>query len=193
MTATSQQAHTHCKRLWLPVLAGLLSLGLLAGCGFELIKPLKMPEPLRHLRVTASDRYTDFHQELMQGLEQAGVSLNEVQVYGNLAVKSIKPGEPSSEQPITVDIIKDVSGQNVLSVSANNTPTEFEVFYTVQFKVSKGTQELLPPTELTLRHEYSYAVTAELAKQHERDTVRQALAHEISILVIRRISALTNP
>lgn len=167
----------------------MVSLGL-AGCGFSLVKPLKLTATLQNIAIVSGNRYTDFQTELTQGLEAAGAHLEQRQVLSNSAVKSDAHQANTVREPLTIEIVQDVSGQNVLSVSATNTPTEFEVYYTVKFRVMHDTTEILPVTEFTLRREYSYSVTATLAKQHERDTIRQALAHEIAALVIRRVAAL---
>jgi len=156
------------------VLLIVAGLGLQGGCGFERVMPQAMPARLRTLSVVTSDHYTDFSRALQANLKQKGVT-----VYA----------EPQPEVAV-LEVLSDASGQKVLSVSATNTPTEYEVFYTVKFRVRVGTQELLAPTEFTLRREYSYSVTAALAKQHEQETIRQAMASEIARLVMRRVASL---
>jgi len=160
------------KTILVLMLASLLGL---SGCGFERVMPLKMPARLSTMALHADNHYTDFNRELSHGLRDAGVQLV----------------AESTPDTAVIDILSDVSGQTVLSVSATNTPTEYEVFYTVKFRVRVGSHEVLSPTELSLRREYSYSVNAALAKQHEQETVRRALAKEISGLVLRRVATVT--
>jgi LPS-assembly lipoprotein len=89
-----------------------------------------------------------------------------------------------------VKIIKDQSGQRVLSVSARNTPEEYEVFYAVEYSVASGGTELIPPQKLELTRDYSYDTTAVLAKQREQAVLREALAQDLAGLVLRRLASL---
>jgi len=89
-----------------------------------------------------------------------------------------------------VRIRKDNSGQRVLSVSARNTPEEYEVFYSIEYSVENQTGELIPPQKLELTRDYSYDTTAVLAKQREQAILREALARDLADLVIRRLASL---
>ena len=63
--------------------------------------------------IETDDRYTDFNRALREALAFGAT----------LAVRS-------SDATAIVRILDDNSGQRVLSVSARNTPEEYEVFYT---------------------------------------------------------------
>jgi outer membrane lipopolysaccharide assembly protein LptE/RlpB len=170
---------------WVLRACGWVSLVWLGSCGFQIVKPVNLTGRLHEVVLISDNRYSDFNQELSKSLKGAGVArvLNEISM-GTKAVDD-------NSSTIVIEIIKDATGQDVLSVSATNTPTEYEVFYTVQLKIRSGSKEILAPTEFALRREYSYAVNAALAKEHERATIRAALAHDISELVLRRLAALS--
>ena len=51
-------------------------------------------------------------------------------------------------------------------------------------------REPLPPQVLTLSRDYSFDETAVLAKEHEQEMIRAALARELAGLVMRRLTAL---
>ena len=89
-----------------------------------------------------------------------------------------------------IRIRKDDSGQRVLSVSARNTPEEYEVFYTVEYSVESQTGELIAPQTLQLARDYSYDTRAVLAKQREEALLREALARDLAGIVIRRLATL---
>jgi LPS-assembly lipoprotein len=89
-----------------------------------------------------------------------------------------------------IRIRRDQSGQRVLSVSARNTPEEYEVFYAVEYSVDGPAGELIPPQQLELTRDYSYDETAVLAKQREQAVLREALARDLAGLVVRRLAAL---
>ena len=89
-----------------------------------------------------------------------------------------------------IRIEKDVSGQRVLSVSARNTPEEFEVFYVVEYSVQGPGGELIPTQKIELTRDYSYDETAVLAKQREQLILREAMARDLAGLVLRRLAVL---
>ncbi len=148
---------------------------MLAACGFHLQGVSRLPPAFATTRLVAVDRYTSFHGALVDALHAAGVQLT---------------GSPA-EATATVEVLADDSGQRVLSVSALNTPTEYEVYYTVRYRVRIGDKEVLSPKALTLTKDYSFNETAVLAKEAEQQQIRAALARELAALVMRRLTALT--
>ena len=143
-----------------------------AACGFHLQGVARLPPAFATTRIVADDRYTDFHRALEDALRGAGSALG------------------GSEATATVEVLKDDSGQRVLSVSASNTPTEYEVYYTIRYGVRIGDKEALSPKILTLTRAYSFNETAVLAKEQEQEIIRAALARELASLVMRRLAAL---
>ena len=87
-------------------------------------------------------------------------------------------------------ITEDSSGQRVLSVSARNTPREFEVFYSVTFSLQSGTERLIEPESLVVTRSYTYDETQVLGKSQEERVLRRALATDLARQVVRRIEAL---
>jgi LPS-assembly lipoprotein len=152
----------------------MLALGLVAGCGFHLQGVSRLPPAFRNTYLEAQDRYTDFHRALEADLRAAGSRL-------------VGPGE---EPGATVEVLTDDSGQRVLSVSASNTPTEYEVYYTVKYRVRIGSKEVLPAQTLTRTRYYSFNETAVLAKEQEQELLTAALARDIAALVLRRLAVL---
>ena len=154
--------------------ACLAALALLAGCGFLLQGVSHLPPAFASTAVVASDRYTDFNRALGDALRMSGTTV---------VTDALHAGA-------TVEVLGDENGQRVLSVSANNTPTEYEVYYTIRYRVRIGEREALPPQVLTLTREYSFDTAAVLAKEHEQELIRGALARELAALVMRRLAAL---
>jgi LPS-assembly lipoprotein len=159
------------RRGWIACQAALV---LLAGCGFHLQGVSHLPPAFATTAVVAADRYTDFNRALGDALRVSGSS-----VVGD-----------AHGAGAAVDVLGDENGQRVLSVSANNTPTEYEVYYTIRYRVRVGEREVLPPQVLTLTREYSFDTAAVLAKEHEQEAIRGALARELAALVMRRLTAL---
>jgi len=149
-------------------------LALLNACGFQLQGRTPLPEPLKVTFVQAEDRQSDFVQGLRKALIASGAQL----------------AKSSDAASGTVRIVKDEVKREVLSVSARNTPREYEVTYTVRFSVSAGGKELLPEQEVALSRDYSFDETTLLAKEHEEALLREALAKDLVGIVMRRLSSL---
>jgi LPS-assembly lipoprotein len=160
-----------------PLIARLtiaLLLSSLTACGWHLQGRSHLSEAMAVTYVDTEDRYTDFNRALRESLSTAGAQL----------------ATDRRDATAIVRIIKEVSGQRVLTVSARNTPEEYEVFYVVEYSVSNQTGELIEPQRIELTRDYSYDETAVLAKQREQAILREALARDLAALVIRRLGAL---
>ncbi len=148
--------------------------GLLAGCGWQLQGTSKLSPVMTTTFVDTDDRYTDFNRALRDSLRASGARL----------------AASRDEATAVVRIIRDESGQRVLTVSGRNTPEEYEVFYAIEYSVSGRTDELIPPQKLEVTRDYSYDETAVLAKQREQAILREALARDLAGLVVRRLASL---
>ena len=157
-----------------PSVALFAALALLGGCGFHLQGVSHLPPAFATTALVASDRYTEFHRALSDALRVSGSSLVTT----------------ATGAGATIEVLGDENGQRVLSIWASNTPTEYEVYYTVRYRVRVGDHEALPMQELTLTRDYSFDTGAVLAKEHEQDMIRSALARELAALVMRRLTAL---
>ena len=151
-----------------------LSLGALTACGWRLQGTAKLPELMSVTYVDSADRYSDFNRALSETLTASGARLTNDRATATAIVR----------------IRKDQSGQRVLSVSARNTPEEYEVYYTVEYSVDGVNGELIAPQTLQVVRDYSYDETAVLAKQREQAVLREALARDLAGLVIRRLASL---
>jgi LPS-assembly lipoprotein len=147
---------------------------LLAACGFHLQGVARVPHALAVSYVDAPDRYSYFHRAFTDALADAGVRL------------AARPEDAG----VVIEVKRDDSGQRILSVSARNVPTEYEVYYTVTYRVHDADRELVAPQTLSVTRVYSFDETALLAKDREEQGIRAALARELAALVMRRLAAL---
>jgi len=147
---------------------------LLTGCGWRLQGTTKLAPVMATTYVDTDDRYTDFNRALRESLQASGARLT----------------NNANEATAVVKIIKDESGQRILTVSGRNTPEEYEVFYSIEYSVSGRTEELIPPQKIELTRDYSYDETAVLAKQKEQSILREALARDLAGQVVRRLASL---
>jgi len=146
----------------------------LAACGFHLQGHTPLPPSLKSAFVQASDAQSDFVQSLRKALLLSGA----------------RPSESKESASAVVNILKDQVTRRVLSVSASNQPNEYEVTYTVRFSVTSADKELLAPQDMEATRTYSFDERLLLAKEHEEDILRQAMAHDLAANVMRQLSRL---
>lgn len=151
--------------------AALLALG---GCGFHLEGRTPLPATVKTPYLQADDRQSDFVLSLERALLANGAQL----------------APEKNKASAVVTILKDNLKQRVLSVSNLNQPNEYELTYTVSFSVTADGQELLPPQEISTTRSYSFDARLLLAKGHEADILRGAMAQDLADMVMRRLARL---
>lgn len=147
---------------------------LAASCGFHLQGAVRPPAAMERTYIEAEDRYTLFYRELRNQLQAAGVTVVDT------------PAEATA----TLSILSDETDQRVLSVSARNVPTEYEVYYSVEYALAGGGRSLLSPQFITLTRDYTYDETLVLGKAREEAVLREALVRDLVRVVIRRLASL---
>jgi LPS-assembly lipoprotein len=152
----------------------LLAALALAACGFHLQGHTALPDPVRNAYLEVPDRQSDFTQSLRHAMLTNGVHL----------------AHEKEHSSAVVSIVKDSVTRRVLSVSATNQPTQYEVTYTVSFTVTAGDKELLPRQEISATRSYSFDERLLLAKNHEEDILRADMAHDLADRVMRQLSRL---
>ena len=160
-------------QLRVALLLGALA-GAVAGCGFQLQGAGVLPDVVATTYVEAPQRFTEFHLRLTDALSARGVEL----------------AESREEAGAVLRILEDTSGQRVLSVSARNTPQEYEVFYAVGFSLEAGGAALIDNEFLVATRSYSYDPTQVLGMSAEEQVLREALADDLARRVLRRIEGV---
>ena len=157
---------------WL-LFAGLTMLAL-TGCGFHLQGSVALPQGVRSVYVATTDELTPFAVALKQSIERSGATL----------------ATSASGADTVLRITKDRNGRRVLSVSARNTPQEYEIFYEVEYSVDRAGKEVVTAQPLELTRNFSFEEAQLLAKDREQEVLRLAMAQDLANLVLRRLEAL---
>ncbi len=152
----------------------LVPLALAGGCGFHLRGQAPLPAAFTEPYIDAADRYTALYAALVTRLRAAGA----------------RPAVNASDASAVIRLHADDTGRELLSVTADNKPGEYEVYYTAEFSVVSANAELLARQQVRLTRDYGYDETAVLAKEHEEQSLRVALAEEIAAMILRRLAAL---
>jgi LPS-assembly lipoprotein len=147
---------------------------LLAGCGFQLQGTITTPPEMARTYISALDNRSQFYRELREALETTGVQLVDIE----------------SDATAVFRILYDHTDQRVLSVSARNVPTEYEVYYTIEYALDSGTKTLLERQTLNLTRDYTYDPTLVLGKEHEQQLLRDAIVDDLVRIVLKQISTL---
>ena len=161
-----------------------LALVLLAGCGFQLQGRQVLPPVLGQVRLEASDRQSEFTRALRATLVASGSHL----VDGPPVSGGAEPA--AAAQPAEINILHDEMTERVLSVDARNIPTDYELTYKVELQVRAQQRELLAPEVFELSRIYSFDERRQLAKDREKEILREALARDLAGVVTRRLSTL---
>jgi LPS-assembly lipoprotein len=153
-----------------PVAAALI----LSACGFHLQGRQPLPAQFSHTFVETKDEQTDFVQDLRKALIASKVN--------------VLPTKGSSTA--IVQVHEDELTERILSVSAQNIPTEYELTYEVTFSVVADGKTLIDKEEISATRDISFDEAQLLAKEREQEILRAALARDLVALVMRRLAAL---
>ncbi len=164
-------SHRQCFPVALAL--GLLSAVALGGCGFHLEGTGTLPAAAATTYLDAANPHTEFYGHLRDALRARGVRVV----------------ESRQEAGAVLRILEDTSGQRLLSVSAQNIPREYEVYYSVTFSFESEGESLIPEESLVATRSYTYDETLVLGKSLEEAELRQALAQDLARQILRRIEA----
>ena len=156
------------------VLAVCAALSLLCACGFRLQGVDEFPESLAKTYIDTPDRYTLFYRKLQAELEHGGVEIVDSPVRATSVIR----------------IERDESGQRVLTVDGRNVPTEYDVFYNVEYSVWSNGEQALETQRLEQEQSYTYDETTVLGKNREREAIRSELAVYLVRQTARQLSLL---
>lgn len=124
--------------------------------------------------IATDDVRTPFYRVFRERLRDAGVTLVE-----------------SEAEATAVFLISfEETDQRVLSVSARNVPTEYEVFYTLEYGLFAGANNLLEKQELTLTRDYTYDSTLVLGKAREEALLRDAIVQDLVRVIMKQLATL---
>ena len=132
------------------------------------------PAEMERTYISATDRHSAFYREFREALRMAGVDVV----------------ESAMDATATFTISYDETDQRVLSVSARNVPTEYEVYYTIRYTLDTPTENLLESQTLTLTRDYTYDSTLVLGKAREEALLREAIVDDLVRIVLKQVSTL---
>ena len=91
------------------------------GCGFHMQGATALPAGIQKIYVSTKDELSPFAVELRRALDDAGAAV----------------APSAGEADAVIRVTQDRTGRRVLSVSARNTPQEYQIFYAVEFSIAR--------------------------------------------------------
>ena len=145
---------------------------LLSSCGFQLRQSVIDIDKLENSFIETNDSRSIFYRKLRAELNSNNIEL--------ATSKSIAKN--------TITIHRDETGRRVLSVSARNVATEYEVFYRLSYSFinEEGNSNA---EELELTRSYTFNENLVLGKSQEEEVLIEALASDLVRLMLRQISS----
>ena len=163
------------------------ALCLLAACGFQLRHATELPANMRTFYISGGTSIAgDTSGNLLRYLRR-DLATAETQVVDDPA---------KADAVLRIDSVRQVS--TLLAISAQGTPLEYKVTYTVDFSLLVGNAVLIEPQALVLSRAYNYNVANAISNQEQADALSGAMAMDMAQLIVFRIqaaarSALTPP
>ncbi len=154
-----------------------LLIGLLfavSGCGFQLQGVSRYPA-----------EYSPLYLDVPEPNSDLAFQLNRV-----LGASQVALARDLAEAGATLHIVAENFGRRVKSVSAQNRPAEFEVFYEIEYRVSADGETLVARQPVKRARIFPYSERDILARQQEEELLRDALAREIANVIARRLADL---
>ena len=144
------------------------------ACGYRLEAADALPEVMGKTYVESGNPYSTLSLTLDRQLRAAGITIT----------------DRREEATAVLKLLRDDTGQRLLSVSADNVPEEYEVYYTVSYELSAEGQPRLEARPITVTRDYSYDKTDVLGKRREEEAIRSALAEDLVRLMMRRLASV---
>ena len=152
----------------------LIGLLILSGCGFELQNTGNLNEKIDSVYIQTLDPYSSFFRSIKDALRNNGVMIS----------------DKRDEASYVLVIKEDISSDRILSISAKNTPMEYEIAYQVVWSLFKGNQEIISDTKHIETQDYSFDQNRLLGKRKEAEYLNDSLAEKISNGVLLKLGSI---
>ena len=152
----------------------LIGLLILSGCGFELQNTGNLNEKIDSVYIQTLDPYSSFFRSIKDALRNNGVMIS----------------DKRDEASYVLVIKQDISSDRILSISAKNTPMEYEIAYQVVWSLFKGNQEIISDIKHIETQDYSFDQNQLLGKRKEAEYLNDSLAEKISNGVLLKLGSI---
>ncbi|HEC58150.1 hypothetical protein LCGC14_0523970 [marine sediment metagenome] len=162
------------SRSLLNVFIGLV-LVVMAGCGFQLRGDVPLPDNLKVMYIQGINIQSGMGLELKRSLKQNGIHV----------VNNYEKGSA------LLTILENTYERRVLSVGNNAKVNEYELYGSLQFKVTDDQGKLIvEPFKVQAIRDYQFDQTQVLSSDGEEAFLREQINQQLIDSVLRRLSAI---
>ena len=159
---------------------------LVGGCGFRLQGSTPLPAVVATVQLDAADDRTPFAQALRRRLGASGATL----APRGATVSGASGAAGAASGVAVLRIERDEVLERVTSVSARNIPREYELTQVVCFSLDAGGTRRISSAEVSASRSLTFDERRALAKEREREQLRETLADEVAGVVLQRVAGL---
>jgi LPS-assembly lipoprotein len=151
----------------------LMSISLLAACGFHLRHNVALPPAMQNVHVTVAGN-NNLQRSLARALASSGVTVED-HAATNVAELNVPISQFSTD---------------TLTVSGQALVTEYTVRYHVEFEVHDGTgQPLVPRQRVDMQREFSYDATNTVGTSAQVEAIQGSLIDDMVQAILFRLQA----
>ncbi len=151
----------------------MIIISALASCGFQLRQSALLPESMNQTYIETTNNRSMFLRQLKKELVSQNIQLL----------------NSKTDASAILTIFEDETGRRVLSVSARNIATEYEVFYRIVFGLEEAGKILIAPREVVLSRSYTFNEKLVLGKSQEEEMLINALSGDLVRMVLNQLSS----
>lgn len=154
------------------VLAALAFAALVAGCGFH----LRGPQPLAFSTIhIGAGQYSPLGAALRRQIALSGTTTIE---------------EDASKAEVHLQILADERTREILSLTPAGKVREYELGQRIRFRLAdRDGSELIPPTNIAARREYTFSDEQVLGKEQEEALLYRDMEDDLVRQLMRRLAA----
>jgi LPS-assembly lipoprotein len=153
----------------------LLATLALSACGFHLRGPESTRLPFHTIYIGLADN-SPLGSELKRYIRAGG---------------DTKIVDDPKEAEANLEVLSETRDKSILTLNSVGQVSEYTIYYRFRFRVKdlKG-QELLAPTEITLKRDMSYSNSLVLSKDQEEQMLYREMQSDLVQQILRRLNAL---
>lgn len=156
--------------------AALAASALLAGCGFR----LRGPQPLA---------FATLHIGISEYAELGAILRRQVATSGTTTVV-----EDAAQAEARLQILSNQREREILSLTGSGKVREYQLTQRIRFRlIDRNGQEMIPPTNLLARREYTFNDEAVLGKSEEESLLFRDMQSDLVSQIMRRLAAYRRP
>ena len=158
------------KRLLLAI--GWISILFCNGCGFHLRGVIDMPPWLNDIAIMVQKVHRDLGPDLKEQLEAYHIHVSK---------------RPNQARYWLI-LEEDFEEKHITSVSSSTTPRQYQVTYTVQFKLEEANgKDIIPTSRVTATRLVTINSDRMLGSNYEEGLLKEEMRHDAIIQIIDRI------